>query len=1170
MGVRFITDNNRTLHRNLKAYWTLDETGGLRRDLVGANHLTDKNSVTRARGRGISAQAGQFTSTNVEYLSVFDNAALSTGDIDFSIAAWVYLDRNTGNNMTVAAKSAANPNTEWALQLRVNAGPGSRQATFFVYNADGTAIIGEIFATSFGDLPANTWIFIVAWHDSVANTVNIQINNGAVDSVATTGVPGDTFAAFRIGSIERFGSNEMDGRLAKVGFWKKVLTAAERKALYNDGRGLYYSGTNTRFYPTHTASLTTSLTAWWELDETDRTRFDMVSLGTGPAAQFTSANSEYLSRADNASLSTGDIDFSVSAWVYLDSKVINRVIATKGGAGTLEWRMTFDSDNDRFKFSISTDGSSFSQNVNAHNFGSPATATWYFILAWHDSVANTINISVNNGTADSTATATDFPSDRAGDFNIGGAGAANNWDGRITLVGFWKKVLTSTERTRLYNSRQGRHSTQLDTTLYTSLVSYWNLNEGSGTRYDALNENSNDLTDNNTVTQASGVGGRFLNDSGSTLTTSLISYWKLDDAAGTRSDAYGVNSLTDNNTVTQATGKVGFAGQFTAANSEYLSHVDNADLSTGNIDFTIACWVYLDTNPANAMNIVTKWDSTTIGEREYQLYLTDADNFAFNVWDSAGANSNATASNFGVPSTGAWYFIVAWVDSSLGKINIQVNNGTPNIDNSTGAVNSSATFRIGSRASTPTDFWNGRIDEVGFWKRVLTAAERTDLYNSGIGTTFNPSNSVGDNNTVTKALGLTVPNLLGSAGQFSLANSEYLRAVSNAAIKTGDIDYTIACWVYLDDTATNNKGIFSKDAGGSGGREYELRQSRIGGVVDLKSFQFVPYDGTTGLGTAFSRNFGPVSSGQWYFVVGWHDSANNTSNIQINNGPVNSISTSGAAGSTDSELRIGDNQANSPLMMTGRIAEVGFWKKALSASERADLYNGGFANSLKATTFSPDSGKNLRTGLVSWWKLDEVSGTRLDFVAGNDLTDNNTVTRVNGKIGRGKAGQFTTANSEYLSRASNPELTTGDIDFTISCWVYLDSKGSSRVFAGKDAVANNREWYLRYDVNTDRLHFHTADSSGDINADSLGSPATFTWYLVVAWRDVATGTIHIQVNNGLVDSQSYGTSGMVPTTAAFEIGRQGNNSNFMDGRIDDVGFWKRILTAQERADLYNG
>ena len=47
---------------------------------------------------------------------------------------------------------------------------------------------------------------------------------------------------------------------------------------------------------------------------------------------------------------------------------------------------------------------------------------------------------------------------------------------------------------------------------------------------------------------------------------------------------------------------------------------------------------------------------------------------------------------------------------------------------------STAEFDIGRRPySGSFGYFNGRIDSVGFWKRVLTSAERTALYNSGNG-----------------------------------------------------------------------------------------------------------------------------------------------------------------------------------------------------------------------------------------------------------------------------------------------------------------------------------------------------------------------------------------------------------------------------------------------------
>ena len=69
-----------------------------------------------------------------------------------------------------------------------------------------------------------------------------------------------------------------------------------------------------------------------------------------------------------------------------------------------------------------------------------------------------------------------------------------------------------------------------------------------------------------------------------------------------------------------------------------------------------------------------------------------------------------------------------------------------------------------------------------------------------------------------------------------------------------------------------------------------------------------------------------------------------------------------------------------------------------------------------------DDGDNLLTNLISFWEMEEASGTRVDAVvaSGNDLTDNATVTQNPGKVGN--AAQFTLATSEWLSHVSNASL----------------------------------------------------------------------------------------------------------------------------------------------------
>ena len=119
-----------------------------------------------------------------------------------------------------------------------------------------------------------------------------------------------------------------------------------------------------------------------------------------------------------------------------------------GGAAQQEYNLRWDAATDRFLFAIHGEG----KTVSANNLGAPALATWYYVVAWHDAAANTINIQVNNGTADSTATAGDAPVDSAADFRMSLSGFSVDVNGRIDEVLFTKEVLTAAQRTQLYIS----------------------------------------------------------------------------------------------------------------------------------------------------------------------------------------------------------------------------------------------------------------------------------------------------------------------------------------------------------------------------------------------------------------------------------------------------------------------------------------------------------------------------------------------------------------------------------------------------------------------------------------------------------------------------------------------------------------------------------------------
>ena len=220
----------------------------------------------------------------------------------------------------------------------------------------------------------------------------------------------------------------------------------------------------------------------------------------------------------------------------------------------------------------------------------------------------------------------------------------------------------------------------------------------------------------------------------------LISWWTLDElSAGAapvaRVDSHGTNDLTDNNTTPSAVGKVSLATQHTNAVPDWLSHVSNASLQTGDIDFTFSAWLYFD-NLATTQFAIAK-DGAGGGNREYSIGFDIGSNrIFFQVFTAVDVAQTALANTLGAPAAVTWYYVVGWHDAAANTVNIQVNNGAVDSFATGGALQAAgaAEFDIGRRSfGGSTLEMDGRVDEVGFWKRVLTPTEKTALYNGGSG-----------------------------------------------------------------------------------------------------------------------------------------------------------------------------------------------------------------------------------------------------------------------------------------------------------------------------------------------------------------------------------------------------------------------------------------------------
>lgn len=214
---------------------------------------------------------------------------------------------------------------------------------------------------------------------------------------------------------------------------------------------------------------------------------------------------------------------------------------------------------------------------------------------------------------------------------------------------------------------------------------------------------------------------------------------------------------------------------------------------------------------------------------------------------------------------------------------------------------------------------------------------------------------------------------------------------------------------------------------------------------------------------------------------------------------------------------------------------------------------------------------SLRNGLVAHWRLEGAWRDRSRNAF--HLTDNNTVTTAGGVIGT--AAQFTQANSEFLSHADHSLLRFATSSFSVALWAYFDSQPA--IGDGQGLVAKNGpnqilgdRWFVARDDFATKFCLRLMDGTTSFNLRSTRTPSDSTWYSVIAWLDIDAEEAGIQVNDDAPDTNSTTIQLRSANTGTFNIGGNGSNFLYHDGRIDNVMLWNRVLTARERARLYRG
>lgn len=229
------------------------------------------------------------------------------------------------------------------------------------------------------------------------------------------------------------------------------------------------------------------------------------------------------------------------------------------------------------------------------------------------------------------------------------------------------------------------------------------------------------------------------------LLTDLVSYYKFDEASGASIDSHGPNNGTISGATQGGDGLLGSGYDFDGVNDFVtLANEANFDLEN-NLPHSLSLWMNITDKSANH-HPFQKWLSVTGGRwKGYGVTIIDvaATTRWFPEW-FVGADVEPGVSHriyLDVTNTftyAAWHHLVCTYDGTQLVSGIKayvdgVNEAGTGLDVGDLAGNTSLHDNAVLMGRQPGGGqpYKGLIDEVGFWKRVLTAAEVTSLYNGG-------------------------------------------------------------------------------------------------------------------------------------------------------------------------------------------------------------------------------------------------------------------------------------------------------------------------------------------------------------------------------------------------------------------------------------------------------
>ncbi len=213
----------------------------------------------------------------------------------------------------------------------------------------------------------------------------------------------------------------------------------------------------------------------------------------------------------------------------------------------------------------------------------------------------------------------------------------------------------------------------------------------------------------------------------------------------------------------------------------------------------------------------------------------------------------------------------------------------------------------------------------------------------------------------------------------------------------------------------------------------------------------------------------------------------------------------------------------------------------------------------------------LARGLVGAWLMNEGSGQKICDLSGNQ----NTGTFATGSyLPAWTQGKFGFAlkfdGGDYIDCATPSTLNSLQVPMTISGWFKQNNTTGNQVIFGQYNAPTNHKLIKMIRVESGTLKYYTSASNGAYQSCGTLTPTVTNWHFfaIVVSGGISSPIVTIYLDSASQSSSLSALSSTPDTTVPVHIGNDNRDWTGINGLIDNLLIYNRVLSAAEVAKLY--